>query len=517
MTILTRISRRAALTGTAACAGTALLPALTRAAGTRLSGYPFTLGVASGDPSADGFVIWTRLAPHLLEPDGGMPPADAAVDWEVAETPDFRKPVASGTAQASPAWGHAVHVEVAGLRPARPYWYRFRAGGEISPAGQARTAPAPGAAVSRLRACFASCQHFEAGYYAAHLHMAAEAPDLILFLGDYIYEGPPGTRTAVRLHLNPEPVDLDGYRVRYATYKSDPSLQAAHAAAPWMAIWDDHEVANDYGGAQPQDDTDPAVFLRRRAAAYQAFYEHMPLRRAARPAAGGMTLYRALDWGALAQVQLIDNRQYRALRACEAAAKGKSIPDCEERRAADRSILGEAQEAWLLEALKGSRARWNVLAQQTLFGPLRLRETPEQEPALFSRDGWDGYPATRERIAARWTAAQVSNPLVLGGDIHTFAAGDVLDAAGAVVASEFVGGSISSLGREPAAAQRIHADNPRLALFDPVRRGYGRLDLADSRAEIAFRSLRDARDPQSPLAADTKFVVENGRKGLLPG
>lgn len=460
-------------------------------------------------------MIWTRLAPDWLQPDGGMPPVAVDVQWQVAESETFSRVVASGTSIASPAWGHSVHVEITGLRPDRPYWYRFRAGGELSPVGRGRTTPLAGADISAMRACFTSCQHYERGHYAAYRHMVADDPDVVLFLGDYIYEANPGAANHVRLHRNPEPVDLAGYRIRYATYKSDPLLQAAHAAAPWMTIWDDHEVANDYGHLQSEDDVDPALFLRRRMAAYQAYYEHMPLRRRALPVAEGMPIYRALDWGALAQFQLVDDRQYRSTRACDSEANGKLIPDCAERRDPARSILGAAQEEWLLDRVATSRAQWSILTQQTLFGTLHLRDTPERVPERFSRDGWDGFPATRDRIMQRWTDAKVRNPLIIGGDIHTFAAGDVLDARETVVASEFVGGSISSLGRDRAAARQVHEDNPRLALFDSSRRGYGRLDIKKARSEITFRSLVDARDPESPLAPDARFVVEDGLRGLL--
>lgn len=514
-------SRRQLLKGTALLASAALYPTgvlADRLSSGQLKEYPFTLGVASGEPLPDGFVVWTRLVPHVLEVDGGMPPVSFEVTWQVAEDSSFGKIVFSGQAIASPSWGHSVHVEIHGLRSDRPYWYRFMLGKHISPVGKARTTPSPGAEVQWLRACFASCQHYELGYYTAYGHMIADEPDVVFFLGDYIYEDKPGKERAIRSHLNPEPFDLPGYRIRYATYKSDPLLQAAHAAAPWMVIWDDHEVANDYGGSQAEIDTDPAAFLLRRAAAYQAFYEHMPLRSSARPNVNGLMLYRALNWGRLAQFQLLDNRQYRSLRACEAKAAGKWIPDCDELRDPARSLLGHGQDAWLQRTLADSQSLWNVLTQQTVFGPLRIRATPTSDPTLVSRDGWDGFPVSRDRIVARWKEASVLNPIVLGGDIHTFAAGDIYDAeSGAVIASEFVGGAITSFGRTVEAAQRVHADNPRFSMFDARQRGFGRLDLSEKYAEITFRRLSNAQDPRSSLVQDAKFVVENGRKGLQRG
>ncbi|AQR63078.1 alkaline phosphatase [Brevundimonas sp. LM2] len=518
MTDLQTVSRRRLLRSAATLAALSLAPVSVWgcvSARVPLGGYPFTLGVASGDPLADGFVAWTRLAPRPLEADGGMPAAPVEVRWIVAEDAALTRVVADGRTIAAPEAGHSVHVEVQGLRPDREYWYRFMAGGEASQIGRARTTPAAGAPVDRLRACFTSCQKYEAGFYAGYRHLVEENPDLILFLGDYIYEGDPGSRQSVRLHQNPEPLDIGGYRVRYATYKTDPLLQAAHAAAPWVVIWDDHEVVNDYG-ADRGDGADPASFLARRAAAYQAYFEHMPLRRTMRPVGPDMQLYRTVDWGDLAQFQLVDDRQYRDAPPCMAPGQtGKLIADCDDRRDPARSILGGRQEAWLLDTLARSDARWNLLTQQTLFGPMAVRDPADMTQARFSNDGWDGYPAGRDRITARWVEAGVSNPLVLGGDIHAFAAGTIRNGPdGPVVASEFVGGSMTSLGMEPAIASLIKGLNPRLEVLETARRGYGRLDLTAGRAYVAFRALADARDPDSALSTLNAFVVENGRAGV---
>lgn len=517
MTDLQTVSRRRLLRGAATLAGLSLAPVSVWgcvSARVPLGGYPFTLGVASGDPLPDGFVAWTRLAPRPLEANGGMPDAPVEVRWLVAEDAAMSRVVANGRTMASPEAGHSVHVEVQGLRPDREYWYRFQAGGEASQIGRARTSPLPGAAVDRMRVCFTSCQKYEAGFYAGYRHLVEENPDLILFLGDYIYEGDPGSRNSVRLHQNPEPMDLGGYRVRYATYKTDPLLQAAHAAAPWVVIWDDHEVVNDYGDDRGEG-ADPAVFLRRRAAAYQAYFEHMPLRRTSLPVGPDMQLYRTVDWGSLAQFQLVDDRQYRDAPPCLAPGQtGKLIADCEARRDPARSILGQRQETWLLDTLERSDARWNMLTQQTLFGPMNLRDPADMTRERFSNDGWDGYPAGRDRITSHWVEAQVSNPLVLGGDIHAFAAGAVQNGRdGPVVASEFVGGSMTSLGMEPAVAGLIKGLNPRLDVLETGRRGYGRLDLTPGRADVAFRALADARDPDTTISTLNAFVIENGRAG----
>lgn len=503
-------TRRRLLWQAAGLAGLALSsaawrPALARA---RLPEDPFTLGVASGEPTPDGVVLWTRLAPAPLQPGGGMSPEPVAVTWEVAEDPRLSRVVARGEALAVSEAAHSVHVEVAGLRPGREYWYRFRAGGHASEVGRTRTAPAPGAAVDRLRIAYGSCQKYEAGYYGAYPHLAADAPDLVLFLGDYIYEKTASAK-GVRRHPEGEAMDLASYRVRYGLYKSDPNLRAAHAAAPWMVVWDDHEVVNDYGGDQDRADTDPAVFLRRRAAAYQAYYEHMPLRRRSRPVGPQMLLHRALDWGSLAQIQLLDTRQRRPHRTCDALAEGKMIPDCDARRDPARSLLGQAQERWLFDTLDRSQARWNLLAQQYLMGDLQRLD------GRYSNDGWGGYVQTRRRILERWRDAGVSNPLALGGDIHTFLAGDLsLEPGGPPLASEFVGGSVSSLGWENASLQPVLAHNPNLKFGDGETRGYGLVDLTPQGCTVRFRGIESALVPSSPVRDLARFAVEAGRAGL---
>lgn len=514
------ISRRsfagAALIGTLSLLGTRESRAL-------LAGSnPFTLGVASGDPRPDGVVLWTRLATFPLAPDGGMGTVPVQVRWEVSPDESFRAP-RHGIAIAEPAWGHSVHVEVDGLAPDQSYFYRFIAGGIASPVGRTRTAPAAGALPDRLRVAFASCQHYEAGHYAAYRHMVQDAPDLILFLGDYIYEGNPGNR-GVRRHQNPEPKDLAGYRARYATYKSDPLLKAAHEAAPWVMTWDDHEVQDNYAGDQDKFLDGGAAFLKRRAAAYQAYYEHMPLRAAARPQGAKMRLYRTVDWGGLAQFQVIDDRQYRDPAPCQPsdlAARGAATiglrGECPERHRANRTLLGQAQERWLLDRLAETGARWNLLAQQTLMkSQLRIPfDRPEEGPSVYNTDSWDGYAAARERVVRRWRDAGTANPLVLSGDIHSFVAGDHFDPddPSRVVASEFVGGSISSGARDTMLKQNA-ANNPGFHFAENQVRGYGRMDLSAARCEVSFRGLVDVRDPNSGVTDLARFTVESGRTGI---
>ncbi|MGH7962928.1 MAG: alkaline phosphatase D family protein [Candidatus Binatia bacterium] len=279
--------------------------------------YPFTLGVASGDPLQDSVVLWTRLAPNPQEPGGGMSNQDVLVHWEVADDEQFRRVVREGEALAEPEDAHSVHVDVRGLSPARTYWYRFHAGGEMSSVGRTRTAPRRGAPLERFRFAFASCQDFEDGFYTAYQHLVQEEVDVVVFLGDYIYEDAPEPGSGnVRDHTGAgEPVTLEGYRIRYALYRSDPLLQAAHAALPWIVTFDDHEVDNDWSADIPQDPErqSRAQFLQRRAAAFKAYWEHMPLRPGLRPRGTDIQIYRRFTFGDLVEFNVLDTRQYRSV------------------------------------------------------------------------------------------------------------------------------------------------------------------------------------------------------------
>ena len=314
-----------------------------------------------------------------------------------------------------------MHVEVAGLAPGRPYWYRFRLGGDVSRIGRAMTAPRAGAPLDLMRFAFTSCQHWEQGYFTAYRHMVADRPDLIIHLGDYIYEvGNWTKKPSVRKHGSGEPKTLADYRNRYALYRTDPDLQAAHAWCPWLVTWDDHEVDNDYAGDQSERLDDPAIFLRRRAAAYQAFYEHMPLRAESRPRGPHMQLYRRRAFGDLATFHMTDARQYRSDQACRPKnyGGGTGIVDCAERWAPERSVFGKTQEAWLHSGLASSGTRWNVLAQATLMASLH-RPTKDGRTIYWS-DGWDGYAAARARLLKFIGTNSVRNPVIIGGDIHSF-------------------------------------------------------------------------------------------------
>ena len=481
----------------------------------------FTFGIASGEPSPDGMVLWTRLAPKPLQADGGMPDRPVSVRWEIFADDAARRPVCAGEAIADPAWGHSVHAEVTGLAPDRPYWFRFVAAGESSALGRTRTAPAAQQMPERLRFCFGSCQKYENGYYGAWANAVADDPDLIFFLGDYIYEAKPSVGT-VRVHLNAECMDVAGYRIRYATYRLDPQLQAAHAAAPWLVTWDDHEVANDYAGLLDQMNDDPAIFARRRAAAYQVYYEFMPLRRAARPRGADMRLFRTLDWGRLARFQILDDRQYRSSRACYPSSlltehrQGPSlVPPCPDLVDPRRSLLGSDQESWLERSIASSEARWNVLAQQTQMTPYPRRDpqAPDAPRRLQTVDTWDGYAATRDRVLAAWDRHRTRNPLVIGGDIHAFVASDLRQGE-RTMAPCFVGGSIATFAGDTLLEANT-ADNDQYRFANNRVRGYGRVELTERGADVTFRAIRDPNDART-LAYDlARFRVEDARPTLL--
>jgi alkaline phosphatase D len=350
----------------------------------------------------------------------------------------------AGTVLAHPDLGHAVHVEVDGLEPARSYWYRFRAAGELSPVGRTRTLPAPTASPARLALAVVSCQHFEHGFYTAYRHLAGEEDlDLVLHLGDYLYETAP-SEGQPRRHATPAPVDLAGYRLRHAQYRTDPDLQAAHAALPFVLVWDDHEVDNDYAGDQSERWDPPAAFRRRRAAAYRADWEHLPLRRGSRPRGPAARRYRRLRFGDLAELAVLDTRQYRHDQPCHSNGVGRDqvVAGGRERLDPRRTLLGSGQRRWLLAGLARSRARWNVIAQQLLMAELDRQPGPG---LAYNSDGWDGYAADRARILGFLAARRPSNPVVLGGDLHCFWVTDLkLDhhqPATATLASEFVGTS----------------------------------------------------------------------------
>jgi alkaline phosphatase D len=476
---------------------------------------PFKLGVASGCPRPNAMVLWTRLAPDPLHA-GGMAPESVGVRWELARDEGFRDIVRHGTERATPESAHSVHVELRGLEPDRTYWYRFAAGGAVSPVGRTRTAPAPTADVRRLRFAFASCQQFEQGYYGAYRHMANEDLDLVVFLGDYIYESSWG-RNHVRKHSGPEATTLIGYRNRHAQYKTDADLQAMHAQAPWLFTWDDHEVSNDYADSQGQYLQDN--FVERRAAAYRAYYEHMPLERAMLPRGSTMQLYERFAWGRLATFHMLDDRQYRHVQVCPHPNRGGGsnvIDDitCPERSDPARSLLGAAQEKWLHDGLDGSPARWNILGQQSLMA--QLDRTPGPGVTHWT-DSWDGYPAARRRLLDFIAQRKPGNVLVIGGDVHSHWVCDLKQdfarPESPTVATEFCGTSITSQAWTQARNAALLPDNPHVRFVSSERRGYVVLELAPRYAQARLRGIENEKLHETGIATQASFVVEDGRPG----
>lgn len=485
--------------------------------------YPFSLGVASGAPLPDAVILWTRILPNPLDANS-VPPVALSVRWEVAEDEDFRRIAAKGVAVAPPELAHSVHVDARGLRSGRWYWYRFMLGDAVSPVGRTRTAPAPDAMPDRLRLAVASCQHWEFGAYAAHRHIVAEAPDLIAFVGDYIYEwGPYQLRHPEKPQRVNESFTLADYRARYAQYKSDLELQAAHHAAPWIVTWDDHEVSNDY--ANLRDWTLSPTFAARRAAAYQAFYEHMPLRLADVRQFANVRMYQRYDWGRLARFHVLDDRQYRANEVCPKPGHGGSNVvnprSCPELRDPSRTMLGHEQEDWLAEGLRSSRARWNVLTQQTLMAQNTYAPIVTPDDGRFWTDGWDGYPVARRRLMDTLASSGAANPLVLGGDVHSFFATELradfyapVSAQNPILATEFCGTSITSSSRPQAKTLEYLTRNPHIRYGRSDKRGYMFVELTPGAVNTRFMGLDDVHDAQSKIAALASFHVADGRPGL---
>jgi alkaline phosphatase D len=480
----------------------------------RFARYPFTLGVASGSPLPSAVVIWTRLAPDPLH-GGGLGSRAFRVQWEVAHDEGFRNVARRGRVDAVPARAHSVHVDVRGLEPARSYFYRFRVGDATSPIGQTRTAPPAEAQPAQLRYGFASCQHFEHGYFAAHRHLAAEDIDLMVFLGDYIYERP-GRPGRVRRHTDGLARTLTQYRNRHAQYKTDPDLQRLHAAVPWLVTWDDHEVTNDYA-----DGRAPSLsphFPRRRAAAYQAYFEHMPIRAAAAPRFSALRVHRRFDWGTLARFHVLDGRQYRTPQACPPPGRGGAHvvdeEDCPELRDRGRTMLGAPQMRWLRAGLLAAPGRWNVIAQQTLMA--RAADIRDGRRRVWT-DAWDGYPLARRRLLRVVADNGLRSCVVLSGDTHTNYVCDLhIDfdyPQGEPVATELCGTSVTSPGGSQAHVEAVMRDNPHIIFGDARRRGYVVVDVTAERSTARLRVVDDVADPATAVTTQATFAIDAGRPG----
>jgi len=443
---------------------------------------------------------------------GGIDPVRVPVHWYVAADDRMRHVVRRGVTFADPDFAHSVHVDVDRLAPGRWYWYQFQVRGEWSPIGRTRTLVPHGDSPHRIRFAFASCQHFEMGFYNAYQHMAQENLDLVLFLGDYIYEDGVSP-TLPRQHDGPEPTTVGAYRNRHAVYKSDANLQATHAAFPWLVVFDDHEVENNWAGPFDENGSAPELFLPRRASAFQAYYEHMPLRARSIPRGSDIQLFRRFTFGDLAEFNMLDTRQYRDNQAC---GDGTDI-GCAEALDPNRTITGAEQEQWLLRGLRRSQARWNVLGQQVFMAQRDFEAGPLKR---LSMDGWDGYAASRDRILGTVNARHIRNVVVLTGDVHANYAAELKanfdDPTSETIGTEFVGTSITAGGDGadlPANALTLLAENPHIK-FVNTQRGYVVCDVTRRRWQSEYKVVPFVTAPGAPIATRTRFTVLDDEPGL---
>ncbi len=492
----------------------------------RLATDPFTLGVASGAPTADSVVLWTRLVADSLVPSAEA--ADAAgvtVRWELALDAQFKQIVQKGQHMALPVLAHSVHVEVANLQADRWYFYRFMLGDAVSATGRTRTLPAPDAQASRLRIAYASCQRWEHGYFSAYTHMLQEDVDCVMFLGDYIYEYP-NASNAVRKPTGGWVVTLDDYRQRYALHKSEPELQAMHAACPWLMAWDDHEVQNDYAGTTEGDNGPRANFAARRMAAYQAYYEHMPLRASAltRAVAGlasgaELRIYQQMQFGRLAQITLLDTRQYKSPLACtRGGVAGSSTVDpaqCAIWNDPARTMLGAQQEAWFAKAAMQSRGPWNICGQSSLVGPRDFKNGAGQ--SLWN-DGWDGYGPARSRLVNAMAQNTRSMPVLLGGDVHSNWVGhvkaDYAKPSSANVGVEFCGTSITARANVSDKLAEQLVRNPHFIFADDVQKGYGVAQFTPKQMTASLRVVSDVTQRVTTVKTLAQFAVQAGQASV---
>jgi alkaline phosphatase D len=528
------VDRRQLLAGAATLAAATALGAT---AGSRSAAAdtasPFLLGVASGDPLPDAVVLWTRLVRDPFDA-GSMPSRPVEIGWEVAHDAGFRRVARRGSALAHPALAHSVHVDVSGLEPARDYFYRFRALRSVSPVGRTRTAPAHWAHPQRLRLGIVNCQDYQNGYWPAYRGLAGEDLDVVFHLGDYIYEYDPDSAFPDRLHTTPDQPGIDqllslaDYRNRHAQYKLDPALQAAHHAFPWVATWDDHETENNYADLVDEiDDTGaklqpPAEFARERAHAYQAYYEHMPIRPRYQLGSSSFRIYRRLDFGSLARFSVLDTRQYRTDQPGGFPNDFGPVQVGQGNGAG--TLTGGTQETWLDRGLTRSHAVWNVIAQQVMMSRFRFPDPAGQLPGIFANlDQWDGYAPQRTRLLQFLDQAQVPNPVVLAGDIHSTWFSDLKldfdDPASRTVATEFVATSISSdfPAAFDAGIRLINPIlNPHVRYFDGSKHGYLRCTVDRSAWQTDARVVDTIAVRDTPVYTSASFATEAGHPGVVP-
>lgn len=516
-------SRRAALIGAGSAAAFGLAARAFAAAprsdggpGPRFVDYPFALGVASGDPSPDGVVLWTRLSADPLAP-AGFGRQDVEVEWLVGADAALRQPLHRGRTTALAARGHAVHVELRGLQPGRDYWYRFRVAGIDSPIGRAVTLPTPDDSPGSLKIAWASCQHYEQGYFSVYKDMIAGDPRLIFHLGDYIYESSWGPQ--IRRHPSNDPATLADYRAHHAVYKLDPDLQAAHAHTSWAFTWDDHDVSNDYAGDFPEDPGAAGEFVQRKAAAYQAYLENLPISRRSMATRMGVRLYQRLAFGNLAAFIVVDTRQFRSKRPCVDPKDWRSrVVSCAEIQDPAQTVLGDGQEYWLQWLIGDGTSQWTSLVQTTLFSRLDQKDAEGRYAA--NQGSWDAYPLARQRILDLVSARKARDVVVIGGDKHAFFAADVKadfgKAGSPVIASEFVATSITSISAAYERTLKAIAagDNGHIRYFDDRRRGYARAEITPSAWTVDFRQADTVFSRTPAFSTQRRFVVAAGKAGV---
>ena len=481
---------------------------------------PFPYLTASGDPHHDSVVIWTRLAIDPMAPDGGIDAAQVPVEWEIGvEGADVAN---SGTFVTNADHGHSVHVDVAGLEPSTDHWYRFRVG-EWTVEGTTRTAPVPGSPTERLSFAVANCNAFKSGYFTAYENMIEEDLDAVLFVGDYIYELEGGNARDHGLELNP--TTLDEYRRFYAVARLDRSLAACHQRHPWIVMWDDHEVEDNYAAWEPGGiglELDPNArenFRARRIAAYQAWWEFMPVRTGP-PTDGELDIYRDFEFGDLAKLTVIDDRQYRS-PIVQGEGDGDlprpfgGGPQLEETFDESRTMLGADQEAWFEESIVND-ATWSLLVQQTVMA--EVNRAPDDPAKGFSMDAWDGYAAPRERLLGFVHEREVENFVVLGGDIHTSAVADLhvsyREDDSPMVGTEFVGPSATSIELLLPEFVEGSRSNPHIHLYETEHRGYLRVDVTHTELVAHYRWVDTALEPTSPIQTASSWRVEAGTVGV---
>ncbi|WOP18105.1 alkaline phosphatase D family protein [Raineyella sp. LH-20] len=514
------LSRRSLLIAGAAAGAMTMAPPLVASADPRVGSDPFACGVASGDPWPTSVVLWTRLAPEptALDGFGGLrdPLQEIPVSWEISTDEAFSSHgvVRRGVELATPRWGHSVHAEVDGLEPGREYWYRFRVGNEVSMVGRTKTAPAPDADIASFTSVLATCQNLPAGYFTAFRHIADEQVDLVLHVGDYIYEGG-AAGTIGRPHAPLKEIwDLADYRVRFGQYNADPDLILARRSAPFMCVFDDHEVENNWAADRSEidkeADQDREVWLARRARALQAWYENLPVRKAQRPVGPDVQAYRHLRFGRLADVHMVDTRQYRSFQ-------NDPKTNVTDRWLPGRTMLGAAQEKWLLNGLADRSARWRVMADPV---QMAQQDAAAGDAVNVPNDPWDGYAWYRTHLLSQVHDLGVTNFVHMAGNGHWNMASDLLvnfdEADSPVVGADFMATSITSGGdgsEQDATARNRMAASPWLKLAN-TRRGYQKTVYTKAELRQEIKVLPYVTKPDAPVYTRATAVVRDGVPGI---